>query len=325
MIPAERAEVVIRENNIEYEKFPEITPRIFRYWKKQRDAVKHPIMRCFWKSSSTKDEALTLIFASANQNKMSLRRSRNSQTDLYKKLKKLKKGTQLVLEIVEAIKFREQIKRYTIASKAHKFDIALGQENGTVLDDSLVGQSSALRKRQSVIARPPEIDQPVITQYIQKIVSPPPVVKPKGIAFDLAAALCAIVNNNKELTATWPLVDQFSRRRMQNQLRDESSALDTTNIEFEAEPVVAAKPWYRKRLRRGLGFTIERIPESAEGMYINQARFPRFITSAGNFVYPFAQQANNEDIDDENDIIGFKRLRKAIGMHFKAFKQRRIS
>jgi len=115
MIPYERAEMVLKENNIDCDRMNEIAQRVFVYWKKQREKLKHPLLRSYWKSTLTKDEALNIIFSSASANKMSLRKSRNTAADQYKKMRKLKKGGEIVLEILEAIKYRESLKRHLIS------------------------------------------------------------------------------------------------------------------------------------------------------------------------------------------------------------------
>jgi hypothetical protein len=86
----ERALLLAKENELDFPQSADAIPQLYRYWKKARDKLKHPLNRVFWKSDITCDFNLRLVFAQHNETKMHLRNSRKNAHEIFQKLKKLK-------------------------------------------------------------------------------------------------------------------------------------------------------------------------------------------------------------------------------------------
>ena len=331
IIPYVRAEYLIKEEKVS-EKFqaPEnytastiILQRLYDHWVKAREKLGHPLLRRFWKTESISDTQLRIAFQPRSQSwskeRMRLRNTKKNDGESYEKvistqMKSLYKQWESLHTIIQAVYYREQLKKYSVESKIAHFE---QERNEKVIkkaevylpDPKVVEVSKELRSSARIVEStsssiplqsliPAPIPQSKLELPIKRIRSE--VEKRSDFPFEVALNCCKLLLE-AEKNKFWPFADA-KKSETQEGNKDMSKALQVQREN-------------KLKMRGRIGRGSKRM--EIDRLLINDCEhsWGRYMGLSGNW-HRLDGEAQGEYFEDE-DNEAFQRLHRIITTGFK--------
>ena len=331
IIPYVRAEYLIKEEKVsEKLQAPEnytastiILQKLYDHWFKTREKLGHPLLRRFWKTESITDTQLRIAFQPRSQSwskeRMRLRNSKKNDGESYEKVKSIQmkslyKHWESLHTIIQAVYYREQLKKFSVESKIAHFDQErnekLGKKAEIYTPDSKITEiSRELRSSARIIESstaslplqsplPPSLPQCKPELPLKRVRSE--VQKRNDFPFEVALNCCRLLLE-AEKSKIWPFMDAKKSENSEGH-KDMSKALQVQREN-------------KLKMRGRVGRGSKRV--EIDRLLINDCEhsWGRYMGLSGNW-HRLDGEAQGEYFEDE-DNEAFQRLHRLITTGFK--------